>query len=100
MKDASSEIATEILEKEKKVGLMLGAVTIFFFISFMMAPIVRRIDVSFYLANPNLRSVLVLLTYSIVIVDPLIYIILQEQYRKEITNLLKAIRVLCRNFIK
>lgn len=100
MKDASSEIATEILEKEKKVGLMMGVVTIFFFITFMMDAIVRTIDFNFYLANPNLQTVLLLITYSIVIVDPLIYIILQEQYRMEITNLLKAIPVLFMNFIK
>ena len=90
LKDVNQNIAKEVLEKERKVGIMMGVVIIIFLITFLSG-FIRTIDRNFPSNHPNIQSVLWLMAYSIVILDPLVYIVFQDQYRKEVGNLLKEI---------
>ena len=82
------ETLRKILEKEKKVGKMMAIISITFMVVFMMAPIIRMIDFGFLRTRDGwiFHSVV---TSLIVIINPLIYIICCDQYKKEIKNVME-----------
>ena len=84
------ETLRKILEKEKKVGKMMAIISITFMVVFMMAPIIRMIDFGFLRFETRdgwiFHSVV---TSLIVIINPLIYIICCDQYKKEIKNVME-----------
>ena len=87
MKQVSKEVTKDILEKEKKAGAMILIITASFFIVFLTGPLSRIIDPNFFINHPSKQIGLWLIGSSIVIVNPLVYILFQDQYRREIKSL-------------
>ena len=87
MKHVNKEVTKDILEKEKKAGVMILIITASFFIVFLTNPLSRIIDPNFFINHPSKQIGLWLIGSSIVIVNPLVYILFQDQYRREIKNL-------------
>lgn len=87
MKDVRKNLAKDILEKERKVGMMMVIITMAFFLGFLTLPISRVIDPNFFFNHPRTQITLWLFAGSIGIIDPLVYILFQEHYREEIRKL-------------
>ena len=79
------------LEKERTFGRMIGSMTFTFLLVYVLM-VILFISVP----NPSLNGNLgcLLTAASIVILNPLVYIISQKRYRVEINNLLKSIYML------
>ena len=89
MDEIDGETLRRILEKEKKVGKMMGIISITFFLLFMLASIIRIIDFD-YLRTVDGWIFSSVIPSLIVIVNPLVYIICSDQYRKEIKNVIEG----------
>ena len=80
----------EIMEKERKVGKMVGIVSASFFLLYFPLIILRAINPNAMIETPHSYILCMLLSCSVTIVDPVVYIIFQEKYRKAIEELLKS----------
>ena len=82
------ETLKRILDKEKKVGKMMAIISITFFLMFMLAPIIVMIDFG-YLRTRDGWIFHMVVDSMIVIINPLVYIICCDQYKKEIKNVIE-----------
>ena len=92
MKDTSTEVAEKILEKEKKVGLMMAIITLLFIILYLPGPILRLMYRDGHVSKPLTTLLFWLIGWMIGIIDPVLYIIFQEKYQKEIKGLLHMLK--------
>ena len=92
MKDTSTEIAEKILEKEKKVGLMMGIITLLFIIVYLPGVILRLMYRDGHVTKPLTTLLFWLISWLIGIIDPVLYILFQEKYQKEIKVLLQTLK--------
>ena len=84
---ANEETGQRILEREKKVGKMMAIICIVFFLVFMLDPIVRMIDFDHLRTSSSGHVWTLCIKASIALVNPMVYISCQEQYREEMKNL-------------
>ena len=92
MKDISTEIAEKILEKEKKVGLMMGIITLLFIVVYLPGVSLRLMYRDVHVTKPLTTLLFWLISWLIGIIDPVLYIIFQEKYQNEIKNLLQILK--------
>ena len=92
MKDTHREIADKILEKERKAGRMMAMITLLFFIVYCPNIILRRVYPDAHFEKPIMVLLTYLIGWSSGIIDPIIYIICQERYQKEIKELLQMMK--------
>ena len=92
MKDTSTEIAEKILEKEKKVGLMMGIITLLFIVVYLPGVSLRLMYRDVHVTKPLTTLLFWLISWLIGIIDPVLYIIFQEKYQNEIKNLLQILK--------
>ena len=92
MKKTSTEVAEKILEKEKKVGLMMAIITLLFIILYLPGPILRLMYRDGHVSKPLTTLLFWLIGWMIGIIDPVLYIIFQEKYQKEIKGLLHMLK--------
>ena len=92
MKDTHREIADKILEKERKAGRMMAIITLLFFIVYCPNIILRRAYPDAHFEKPIMVLLTYLIGWSSGIIDPIIYIICQERYQKEIKELLQMMK--------
>ena len=82
----------KILEKEKKVGLMMGIITLLFIVVYLPGVSLRLMYRDVHVTKPLTTLLFWLISWLIGIIDPVLYIIFQEKYQNEIKNLLQILK--------
>ena len=88
--DLNVEAGKKILQKEKKLGMMVMAITGSFFFVFAPQNVIRIVDPWAPVSNRTAHICTILLSFSVVVTDPIIYCFSNEKCRCEIISLLKA----------
>ena len=91
MKTIDFEIAQNISKKEKSVGKMVIKVTASYAIVYLPVILLRVIEPNAIMKYPWLSSCVNLLHNSLVVIDPLIYILSHEKYQKEVKRMFEMI---------
>ena len=87
--DSTNENARKWLEKEKKVGKMMGTVTVLYFLVYCLVVAVRVvIGPNSAIDHPWLTAGHYLIAWSIGVIDPMVYIFWRKKYRDEVKSLL------------
>ena len=90
LKDISSaedKAKKNILEKERQVGKMVTLIIMSFFIVYFPIVILRLADPGIMTKSPNIYILTSILANSIGIIDPLVYIAFNTEYRTEVKSL-------------
>ena len=90
MKDADLDTANTHLERERKVGKMMAIIIGLYYFAYFPIIILGYIDPHFTITKPAATLFSLLINWSTVIIDPLIYTIYHEKYRGAIKMLLKS----------
>ena len=75
-----------ILKKERNIGKFVARITGSFFIVYFPYIIVRQIDPNFLITRPITSIIVNALTNSLVVIDPLMYIVANKTYLRQIRN--------------
>ena len=97
MKSIDFEIPQNISKKEKSVGKMVIKVTASYAIVYLPVILLRAIEPNAIMKYPWLSSCVNLLHNSLVVIDPLVYILSHEKYQKEVKRRCTLIRKSKRN---
>ena len=81
------EKATKISQREKKIGTMFGIITITFLIMYFSMSILRILIPNSSITHTTGSIICYLIAQSIVVIDPLVYMIFQKTYCKEVKQL-------------
>ena len=87
IKAINLDIAKDISNKEKCVGKMVLKVTAAYAIVYLPVIIARRIDPNAIIKYPWLIVPIHLLLNSLVVIDPLVYILSHDKYREEVKRM-------------
>jgi len=96
MKDINMDIAKQMLNKEKSFGKMMAIVSASFIIVYFPIFILMSMDEHAAARKEKAMLVAIVLTASLVIIDPLAYIFCHKQYRTEIKIMLRPIMSIIR----
>ena len=86
---AGEETTKKILERERKLGKMVTLIIVSYFMVYLPAVFMRIADPDIMTTKPNSYWLASVLAYSLGVVDPLVYIVFNEQYRNEVKALIK-----------
>ena len=92
MKSINFEIAQNISKKDKSVGRMVIKVTASYAIVYLPVILLRVIEPNAIMKYPWLSSCVNLLHNSLVVIDPLVYILSHEKYQKEVKRRCTLVR--------
>ena len=87
IKAINLDVAKDISNKEKCVGKMVLKVTAAYAIVYLPVIIARRIDPNAIIKYPWLIVPIHLLLNSLVVIDPLVYILSHDKYREEVKRM-------------
>ena len=87
IKAINLDIAKDLSNKEKCVGKMVLKVTAAYAIVYLPVIIARRIDPNAIIKYPWLIVPIHLLLNSLVVIDPLVYILSHDKYREEVKRI-------------
>ena len=90
-KGADFKIASKILQKEKKMGVMLACLSVLYFLVYCPSFVLNTIDPYARFTKTTASIICNLMNWSIGVLDPLVYVVCQKRYRKEIIILLQSI---------
>ena len=88
-----------MLEKERKVGVMMATISILFFLVYCPTFLLHAVDPNAHITKTTASIVCYLMNWSIGILDPVTYIICQKNYRDEIKEILRLVYA-CENPFK
>ena len=97
IKTIDFEFAQNISKKEKSVGKMVVKVTASYAIVYLPVILLRVIEPNAIMKYPWLSSCVNLLHNSLVVIDPLVYILSHEKYQKEVKRRCTLVRKSKRN---
>ena len=101
---AVEEATQKIMEKERKLGNMVTLMIVSYFMVYLPAVFMHVSDPDIATNNPNVACFGFVLAFSLVVVDPLVYIIFNQLYRDEVKALTKdaisMLKMLLRQEIK
>ena len=86
--DSTNENARRWLEKEKRVGKMMGTITVLYFLVYCLVVAVRLVVPNSAIDHPWLTAGHYLIAWSIGVIDPIVYIFWSKKYRDEVKSLL------------
>ena len=86
---AGEETTKKILERERKLGKMVTLIIFSYFMVYLPAVFMRIADPDIITTKPNIYWLAAILSNSLGVVDPLVYIVSNEQYRDEVKSLIK-----------
>ena len=84
---AEDKRAKEILEKERRLGKMVTLIIASFFIVYFPLVFLRIADPDIMTKSPKTYMIFAIFGSSIGIIDPLVYIVFNEEYRTEVKSL-------------
>ena len=87
--NVGEETTKKILEKERKLGKMVTLIIVSYFMVYLPAVFMRIADPDIMTTRPNIYWFSGMLAYSLGVVDPLVYIIFNQQYRDEVKSLIQ-----------
>ena len=87
--NVGEETTKKILEKERKLGKMVTLIIVSYFMVYLPAVFMRIADPDIMTTRPNVYWFSGMLAYSLGVVDPLVYIIFNQQYRDEVKSLIQ-----------
>ena len=87
--NVGEETTKRILEKERKLGKMVTLIIVSYFMVYLPAVFMRIADPDIMTTRPNVYWFSGMLAYSLGVVDPLVYIIFNQQYRDEVKSLIQ-----------
>ena len=96
MKDANISMSKSMLEKERRLGNMMAMISILFFLVYCPTLILFKIEPEARVTKPTATILCLLVNASIGTIDPLVYMICQKKYRKEMKMVLESIFT-CKN---
>ena len=79
------------LARERKVGKMVATITMLFFITYLPVDIMCIIEHDIMTTRPKLFIIAALFAGSIGIIDPLVYVAFNRQYRDEVKSLINDV---------
>ena len=89
-KGVDQKVARRILEKEKKMGVMLASLSILFFLVYTPSFFLQLVDPYARLTHTTASIMCNLMNWSIGVLDPLVYVICQKSYRTEIKMIVQS----------
>ena len=99
MENPNCEFTQKMLEKERKLGIMMATISILFFLVYCPTFLLHAVDPNAHITKTTASIVCYLMNWSIGILDPVTYIICQKNYRDEIKEILRLIYA-CENPFK
>ena len=91
IESAGEELTKKILEKERKLGNMVTLIIVSYFTVYLPTVFMRIADADIMTTKPTAYWLASILANSLVVVDPMVYIVFNEQYRDEVTALIKDV---------
>jgi hypothetical protein len=91
VEDQNSEMAKRIVEQEKSLGMTMAIISILFFLVFCPTYVLHRIDENAHLTKTTASTICFLLNLSTGVLDPLVFITCQEDYRIEINAIVDSL---------
>ena len=88
---AEKKTMKRILEKERKLGRMVTLIIISYFIVYLPAVILRVVEPNSMTTKPNIFVTVCIFASSIGVIDPLVYIVFNQQYRDEVKSLVNDV---------
>ena len=88
MKEMNQGIVKKNLEREKKLGGMVIAITVSFILVYCPFIGLLLIDPNAGITKPTMYIFATFFQNSLIVIDPIIYVISQEKYRKRIRGLI------------
>ena len=85
------ENTKQTLARERKVGKMVATITMSYFITYLPVDIMCIIEHDIMTTRPKLFIISALFASSIGIIDPLVYVAFNHQYRVELKSLMNDV---------
>ena len=89
VKEISNDAGLKLLQKEKRLGKVVGILTASFFVVYSPHIILHATDPHAEITRTTASLFTLFFTCSLVVIDPVIYIVAHEKYQMEIRRVLK-----------